>query len=48
MHSPGVQQIAVLGLRPGTAYSYVIETIRAGSLTRSDTVQASSGELPDS
>jgi hypothetical protein len=45
--TPGVAQIAVLGLRASTPYSYVMEGMRAGRLTRSDTVQARTGDLPE-
>jgi hypothetical protein len=47
LHSAGVQQVAILSLRPSTAYSYVIESVQAGRLSRSDTAQASTGELPE-
>jgi hypothetical protein len=45
--APGVAQIAVLGLRPSTRYSYMMEGIRAGRVSQSDTIEAQSGELPE-
>jgi outer membrane protein assembly factor BamB len=43
----GTCRIAVLGLRPEAVYSYAVESVRAGRTTLSDTVRASSGELPE-
>ena len=42
----GVTRIVTLGLRPSTAYSHVVERVSGGSVTLSDTVQASTGQLP--
>ena len=43
----GVIQIPVLGLGPSVQYSYAVEGIKSGTMTRSDTVTAVSGELPE-
>jgi hypothetical protein len=42
----GVARVATLGLLPATSYRHVLERMRGGRLATSDTVQATSGELP--
>lgn len=41
------ERIVVLGLRPATTYRYVVERMRGGARSTSDTVQATTGELPE-
>lgn len=43
----GVGRIVTLGLRPETPYSHVLERLRGREVVTSDTVQATSGRLPE-
>lgn len=43
----GVGRIVTLGLRPETPYFHVLERVRRNEVVSSDTVQSSSGRLPE-
>lgn len=42
----GVNRVVTLGLLPSTAYFHVVERVKAGTVSVSDTVQAATGQLP--